>query len=213
MFIYRFTNPKNNKVYIGLCSNSLRELKARYIYDIKHNKNRPIVNALRKYGIDNFKFEIIKNNITDREILLKLEQYFIKLYGSIKYGYNITAGGEGTQLFGKDNPNYGKKAWNNGLKMSKEFCQNSSLRQKGKILSESHLRATRERGLRERIKITEEQENELVFLYIKGESRESICQKIKLTMGPYRRIIKDLIANGGLIQREQNTIFEENYGY
>lgn len=214
MFIYKFTNPKNNKVYIGLWSKSLRELKARYTYELKNKKNRPIVNAINKAGgLENFKFEIIKDDVDTREQLLSLEKTLISQHLSFSNGYNLTKGGEGTQLFGKDNPNYGKAAWNRGKKLSLETREKMSVWQKGQPKSASHKAAIKLRGLNQRIKISQEQENELVFLYIKGEDRESICQKIKLTVGPYRRIIKDLIVNGGLIQREQNTIFEENYGY
>lgn len=215
MFIYKFTNPINNKCYIGITKNSLSKLSIRYNFDVKHNRkiNRPISLALQKYGIDNFKFEIIKDDITDYKELLLLEQHFIKQYDSIKYGYNITTGGEGTQLFGKANPNYGKKAWNNGIKMSEEFCLASSLRQKGKTLSDSHLAAIRAKGLKEQIKITKEQENELIFLYGTGISREIIAKTLNIGVQVYKRIIGDLIKSGDLVKREFSTLFEEEYGY
>jgi group I intron endonuclease len=213
MFIYKFTNPINNKCYIGITKNSLSKLSIRYNFDVKHNSktNRPISLALQKYGIDNFKFEIIKDDITDYKELLLLEKYFIKQYDSIKHGYNVTTGGEETQLFGKANPNYGKKAWNNGVKMSKELRLAASLRQKGKTLSDSHLAAIRANGLREQIKITKEQENKLIFLYGKGASREIIAKTLNIGVQVYKRIIKDLIKSGDLVKREINTIFEEEY--
>jgi len=213
MFIYKFTNPINNKCYVGITKNSLSKLSIRYNFDIKHRMNRPIILALKKYGIENFKFEIIKDNILSYEELLQLEKHFIKLYCSIKHGYNITSGGEGTQLFGSANPNYGKKSWNNGIKMSKEFCENSSLRQKGKVLSDSHLKAVRVKGLREQVKITKEQENELIFLYGKGISREAIAYTLSIGVQVYKRIVNNLIKSGELVRREINTIFEEEYGY
>lgn len=213
MFIYKFTNPKNNKVYIGITKNSLSKLSIRYNFEVNNDKktNRPITLALRKYGIDNFKFEIIKDNITNYKELLQLEKYFIKQYDSINHGYNVTIGGEGTQLFGVANPNYGKKAWNNGMKMSDEFKYIASLRQKGKTLSESHLAAIRAKGLRERINVTKEQENELIFLYGKGTPRNKIAKTLNIGVQVYKRIISDLISSGDLVKREMNTIFEEKY--
>jgi hypothetical protein len=55
--------------------------------------------AIRKYGIDNFSFEVILSVITNKYDLIEFEKYFIKEYdcclldGPDK-GYNISRGGE-----------------------------------------------------------------------------------------------------------------------
>lgn len=69
--------------------------------------------SMKKYGLENFKFEIIQEHIEDELIAASLEKYWIKLYNSnnSKYGMNLTEGGEGTygiRRFGKDNYFYGK---------------------------------------------------------------------------------------------------------
>jgi hypothetical protein len=48
--------------------------------------------AMKKYGIENFKFEIIKY-CYDVTTLNFWEEYYIKLYDSFRNGYNMTLGG------------------------------------------------------------------------------------------------------------------------
>jgi len=58
------------------------------MYDNKSGKI--LYRAFKKYGIDNFKFEVIDYGANYNE----LEIYYIKYYNSINYGYNISSGGE-----------------------------------------------------------------------------------------------------------------------
>ena len=55
--------------------------------------NRPLYRAFKKYGIDNFQLSIIEE-CNDIEVDAK-EIYWIEYYGSFKYGYNATLGGDG----------------------------------------------------------------------------------------------------------------------
>lgn len=52
----------------------------------------PLYQAFRKYGLENFSFEIIEDNITDVTILGEKERFYIKLYNShvSQHGYNLT---------------------------------------------------------------------------------------------------------------------------
>lgn len=113
--IYKIENLVNGKVYIGQSVDiytrwishknaSLREGNRGYNY--------PLYRAFRKYGIDNFYFEIIEE-CTEEELDEK-EIYYINKYKSFvgldySNGYNQTLGGEGSRgktcPFGKDNPN------------------------------------------------------------------------------------------------------------
>lgn len=119
MFIYKFTNPRNNKAYIGKWVSTVTRLQGRYKREILSENNRGIVNALRKHGIENIKFEIIKET-DNKEELKYLEIYFIKHFDTLKYGYNETVGGDG-------GPG-SKKGW----KMSEEGKKKISLAKKGK---------------------------------------------------------------------------------
>ena len=64
MLIYKITNNINDRVYIGQTTKTLKERKNNYYNEYKWNKNpRVIIQAMRKYGFNNFSFEIIEDNI------------------------------------------------------------------------------------------------------------------------------------------------------
>jgi len=71
---------------------------------------RPIIRAIHKYGFNNFKIEIIQDNILNKDDLDSLEKYYIKFYNATNkdYGYNVELGGNGR----------GKHAAETKLKMS-----------------------------------------------------------------------------------------------
>lgn len=89
--IYKWTNKLNDKVYIGKSVNLAKRLRE-YRYEINKGNNRPIIRALRKYGFENFDFEIIEDcdTLTDAELLIR-EQYWIDYYDALnrEKGYNI----------------------------------------------------------------------------------------------------------------------------
>lgn len=89
--IYKWTNLQNNKVYIGKAVDIAKRLRG-YRSEVNKGSQRPIIKALRKYGFDNFKFEIIENcdNLNDLEILER-EQYWMNYFNSqdLAKGYNL----------------------------------------------------------------------------------------------------------------------------
>lgn len=95
--IYCFTNNINGKKYIGQSIN--RDTRYRGHKSAYKNPNNPDYNALihkafRKYGFENFTYEILVDNIDDIELLNQLEIYYIKKFNSqIPNGYNIKSGG------------------------------------------------------------------------------------------------------------------------
>lgn len=95
MLIYKVTNIINNKVYIGQTVKQLSQRKSehkhRFLFEDSHNK---FYNALKKYGWDNFVWEVLEESADwTYEILDEKEKYYIKLYDSINKGYNILEGG------------------------------------------------------------------------------------------------------------------------
>lgn len=98
-YIYKITNNINNKIYIG------QTIKARptdrfsqHRYLARHSGQEKSISylhqAMAKYGVDNFSFEIIENIENDK--LNEREQYWIAQYNSlVPQGYNLTIGGEG----------------------------------------------------------------------------------------------------------------------
>lgn len=94
--IYKITNKLNGKVYIGQAINIQRrwnEHKNSSLNKRKHEYNTPIHCAIRKYGIENFLFEVLVECC--RENLNELEIKYIKQYNAndSNYGYNLTQGG------------------------------------------------------------------------------------------------------------------------
>ena len=94
MLIYKLTNLTNGKLYIGQTINTWKQRKRAYNASIEHKDNKQrIVKALRKYGWDGFKVEIIDKASTIEE-LNKLEEHYIKVLNTIEEGYNTTPGGD-----------------------------------------------------------------------------------------------------------------------
>lgn len=86
--IYCYTNKINNKKYIGQSRNiGKRCHPSNYKGCIK------FYNALQKYGIENFDFEILEIGLTLEEANAKEEEYIIK-FNTIENGYNIKSGGK-----------------------------------------------------------------------------------------------------------------------
>lgn len=93
-YIYKITNDINDKIYIGKTTQTIQERFRTHIKDSKRGyKNRPLYNAINKYGIEHFSIEEIEE--CPEDILNDREKYWIEYYGSYKYGYNGTLGGDG----------------------------------------------------------------------------------------------------------------------
>ena len=90
MIIYKITNLINNKVYIGQTINSLEKRFNRHKNDALNNiLDTHFARALREYGIDAFQAEVIDIADTQEELSQK-EQYWIRHYNSVVFGYNET---------------------------------------------------------------------------------------------------------------------------
>ena len=86
--IYKIENKINHKIYIGQSNNPKRRFKEHINREEKYNSL--IHKAIKKYGEENFTFEIIGWYENWEE----MEQYYIEYYKSkIPYGYNIEDGG------------------------------------------------------------------------------------------------------------------------
>ena len=98
--IYKITNMCNGKMYIG--KTCLPTVEHRFKEHIQNSFktylcNRPLYDAIRKYGIENFIVEQIDIAMSDEEASIK-EMEYIKLYntyGGNSNGYNATIGGDG----------------------------------------------------------------------------------------------------------------------
>lgn len=70
-YIYKITNSINDKVYIGKTYQDIQIRFKQHIYDSCRRKyeQRPLYSAMRKYGTDKFKIELIEetNKPEERE--------------------------------------------------------------------------------------------------------------------------------------------------
>jgi len=122
MIIYKAENLITKKSYIGKTIRTLNERKLEHINRMPYRKSY-FHNALKKYGLNAFKWQVIEKGRNELE-LNTLEQYYIQYYKT-KYpnGYNLTNGGEGVigyimtkqhkgnlskSKMGKKNPQFGK---------------------------------------------------------------------------------------------------------
>lgn len=92
--LYMIYNDVNNKVYIGKTYSTLEKRWKLHVSDSKKdNKNRPLYNAMKKYGTECFHIkEIGKFKNGDLE---NMEILYIQKFDSYKNGYNATLGGDG----------------------------------------------------------------------------------------------------------------------
>lgn len=144
--IYRLTNKINGKMYHG---QTIEEDVNDRWYDYKtlNCKGQPkLYNALKKYGPDNFLFEVI-DVANDQFQLDNLEIDYIARFDSMNNGYNCTEGGRGGRKSeetkrklseaqrGSKNHQFGKTgelSLNFGKKFSEETKRKLSESHKGK---------------------------------------------------------------------------------
>jgi len=95
-FIYLITSP-SGKHYVGQSTSTFEGKRNWYRRFEKYSStDRKIANAIKKYGWDNMKFEIIEeNNAWSKKELNDREIYWIAEYKSVELGYNMTNGGDG----------------------------------------------------------------------------------------------------------------------
>lgn len=102
--IYKITNSINGKSYIGQSTDIGRRWRME-IADSNnvnsHSYDYPLMRAFRKYGVDNFKFEIIEE--CNNEELNQKEIYWIDYFDTFFHGYNQTLGGDTTARQPKEN--------------------------------------------------------------------------------------------------------------
>ena len=108
MYVYQIVNSLNNKSYIGITNN----IKNRFeFHRTRYNKTskkeyieKPLYKAFRKYGIENFKFIVLYENLS----LDEAKNKEIELISGLKTlthenGYNVTKGGDWRSNCGENN--------------------------------------------------------------------------------------------------------------
>lgn len=110
MIIYKATNKKNGKSYIGQTIKTLKERMYDHKYDAKY-RDFTFYQAIRKYGWKNFEWSVLEE-VSSIEELNKQEGYWIGYYDTYCNGYNSTLGGEYNPMHNEEN----RKKVSEGLK-------------------------------------------------------------------------------------------------
>ncbi|MBQ8625423.1 MAG: GIY-YIG nuclease family protein [Agathobacter sp.] len=94
--IYKITNITNGKAYIGQSINIEKRWRSEQNAAFEPNSaayEYPLQRAFRKYGLNNFTFEIIEE--CQQSELNNKEMYWIQHHNTFFNGYNQTLGGDG----------------------------------------------------------------------------------------------------------------------
>lgn len=130
--VYSIANTTNNHRYIGYTSKTIGERMSAHFCAASCKKPKMVIGcAIKKYGKDKFRVEIIKDGLSIDEAY----QLEMKLIEELKPEYNVSTGGR--------NPFH-------GVKFTDERRRRQSLAQKGRKLSEealATLRAVRGRSI------------------------------------------------------------------
>jgi group I intron endonuclease len=182
--IYKSTNLKNGKSYIGFDSDyPQRKLDHKYLY-IK--QDTVFYRAIRKYGWDSFSWEIIYQSKDKDHTKNIMENYFIlehKTYIHNKeiYGYNMTLGGEG--VFGYV-PSKESKEKISKSKLGIKHKKKREYTEKGLKLAQINMKINYEKG-KEKNYSTENQEKRSSYIKNRGWTKKEIEKRSKTRRKSY----------------------------
>lgn len=189
--VYKYTSP-SGKSYIGQTSTNkqTREGKEGLYY-----KQCPaFYNAIIKYGLGNFQYEILEKDISLEEAK-ELEKFYIDFYKTYlpENGYNISRGGEGRLLY---DYNQIILDWNNGLSVSelisKYHCNNKTI---CKILNLFGIEKGKRTG-RANEKKKEERNKEVLEKWNCGFTIEQLSKEYKLSSESIGKILTKMGISG-----------------
>jgi len=93
--VYKITNTKNNKIYIGYTGQTIEQRWYRHCRDAFSGKyDYKFVRAIKKYGPESFIIETLEI-VESKDAGLSRERELIKEYNSRELGYNTHEGGRG----------------------------------------------------------------------------------------------------------------------
>lgn len=215
MVIYIVKNKINGKIYIGQTTKSLDKRISGHLKESKNDKSdRPFLNAIKKYGIDNFEWEVIDEASSLGELDEK-EIYWINEHNSLTpNGYNVLGGGQKkiitSEEFCKRISEGLKKSekWQKTLNSNdyKEKVKNFIMSSKGKKFTEEHKNKISQKN---KFRLIEQNKNKSKsWILVDGENNilriknlEDFCQqnnlKIHFFVNTLRGHIKNIKRHNG----------------
>jgi len=209
--IYKSTNKINGKSYIGKTIQDFDRYIQFHLSDARTNRypNRVFHRAIRKYGEDNFEWNIIEQVNNDK--LNEREIYYINLFDTFENGYNMTTGGDGAEC-GENNA---------FCKLSSEKRMKIILKGNKKRKQHRHSDETKNKMTKIRLKMYKGRNNPLAKVwilyspkgkeYIVKDGLDNFCKKMNLSLGLLRKNINnDAIQNcrvkGKRTNKTDNTV-------
>jgi group I intron endonuclease len=126
MRIYVITNTVNQKQYVGMTSKTLSVRWSNHKADARRNVQWLLHKAIRKYGEENFKIELLEEcDVDSLDELGLIESRYIE---ELTPAYNMTLGGEGNRGVGMP----GEKNGMFNRKHTAESKEKMSANRKGK---------------------------------------------------------------------------------
>lgn len=152
-FIYKYTNLINGFAYIGATTNPSNRYRQ---HKNGSHKGTAFYNAVKEFGFDNFKYEVLAVlDFDDKSVLRQklafLERFYIRKYKTFsERGYNATAGGPGAlgthgSDLQKSNASAYMKENNPAFNYTDEWRKHIADSQRGKKMSDSFRQVTAER--------------------------------------------------------------------
>lgn len=204
-WLYKITNIVNCKLYIGITTKE--NPLDRWKQHIKESKNknqknytRTICHAIRKHGVDNFKFKVIQEcgSLEElKEAEIAAIKYYDTYYGN---GYNMTEGGDGT--IGYKRPSEDCKPIGERMRLrvgdKNPFYGKTHTNEVRSLISETIKNAWASGSYSERIKnirvTTEDQDKEIREKYATGQySRKTLGEEYCVSEGAICRATKGIM--------------------
>lgn len=123
MYIYKITNTKNGKAYIGSTVRPIQRRMSNHWSDAKNGKQTLMAQAIREFGKESFEVEVIET-LTSEDKMMVRESELITSSGTLyPGGYNLTAA---------------PGLWGPGRSFLKSVREKISASSKGKVISPEH---------------------------------------------------------------------------
>lgn len=178
MIVYKTTNLLNNKIYIG------KDSKNNELY---LGSGLLLQKAIKKYGKENFKKEILEycNNTVE---LNEKEKFWINFYDSrnVEIGYNLAEGGDGGRTV--------KQEWKKGKKYEEVYGIEKTKEIKEKF---SKLRKNKKRSF---VNITPEEVGQKISKSLLGKKMKRSDEHRKKISNTLKKFFK---SEAGVEQRKQ----------
>ena len=105
--VYIITNQINGKQYVGLTTKTIQSRLTRHIYDAKReDRNKGsllLTRAIRKYGKENFKIDLVSNDFLSIQELKRGETAAIKSFNTLApNGYNLKIEEENNFIYSEE---------------------------------------------------------------------------------------------------------------